>query len=26
VPERIQTPVEFELKPDLLAVLRDVLK
>ena len=26
VPERIQTPVRFELKPDLLAVLRDVLK
>jgi uncharacterized protein YwgA len=26
VPERIQTPVHFELKPDLLAVLRDVLK
>jgi uncharacterized protein YwgA len=26
VPERIHTPVRFELKPDLLAVLRDVLK
>src|SRR4029077_4702451 len=26
VPERIQTPVRFELKPDLLAVLRDILK
>jgi uncharacterized protein YwgA len=26
VPERIQTSVRFELKPDLLAVLRDVLK
>ena len=26
VPERIQTPVRFEMKPDLLAVLQDVLK
>jgi hypothetical protein len=26
VPERIQTPVRFEVKPDLMAVLQDLLK
>jgi hypothetical protein len=26
MPERIQTPVRFEVKPDLLAVLQDLLK
>jgi hypothetical protein len=26
VPERIETPVEFRLKDDLLAVLQDILK